>query len=63
LFAGIPMTREAVQALAQVRERFEAATGGLRWSAAESWHVTLQFLGQASEEQADCVLKRLELVS
>jgi 2'-5' RNA ligase len=56
------MTREAVQALAQVRERFEAATGGLRWSAAESWHVTLQCLGQASEEQADCVLKRLGTV-
>lgn len=56
------MAREAVQALAQVRERFEAATSGLRWSAAESWHVTLQFLGEASEEQAGCVLAGLESV-
>ncbi|HEX4309539.1 MAG TPA: RNA 2',3'-cyclic phosphodiesterase [Acidobacteriaceae bacterium] len=34
----------------------------LRWSAPESWHVTLQFLGQTSEEQAVCVVENLKTV-
>jgi len=51
-----------MKTLSQVREQFESATSGLRWSAAESWHVTLQFLGQASEEQAGCLLERLRAV-
>ncbi len=59
LFVGIPLAPEAMKTLTQVRERFEMTADGLRWAAPESWHVTLQFLGQASEEQAGCVVKRL----
>lgn len=62
LFIAIPMSPEAMKTLSQVREQFEAATSGLRWSAPESWHVTLRFLGQASEEQAGCLLERLHAV-
>lgn len=62
LFIGIPMSLETMKTLSQVREQCEATTTGLRWSAAESWHVTLQFLGQASDEQADCVLERLRTI-
>ena len=59
LFVGIPLAASATKALAEVRERFEPEASGLRWSAPESWHVTLQFLGQASQEQATCVMEKL----
>ena len=59
LFVGIPLAASATKALAEVRERFEPEASGLRWSAAESWHVTLQFLGQASQNQATCVMEKL----
>ena len=31
-----------------------------RWSSPESWHITLQFLGQTSETQYTCLLARLK---
>ncbi len=57
LFVGIALNAEATAALAHVRERF--ASADLRWSLPESWHVTLQFLGKANEEQLGCVTARL----
>jgi len=62
LFIGIALAQEAEEALARVRKRFETAEDGLRWSRPESWHVTLQFLGSASEAQAECVRERLAMV-
>jgi len=59
LFVGIALAPEAVDALLGVRERFGAFGGELRWPAAESWHVTLQFLGQADEAQTVCVQAKL----
>jgi 2'-5' RNA ligase len=59
LFVAIALTAEAAEALARVRERLAAAGDALRWTEPESWHVTLQFLGNASEEQASCVAGRL----
>lgn len=32
---------------------------GLRWSTPESWHITLQFLGNTREAQYECVIARL----
>lgn len=62
LFVGMPLTPEAQQTLAQVRERFEPGSANLRWAAAESWHITLQFLGPSTEEQAGCVMEALRTV-
>ena len=31
----------------------------MRWSTPESWHITLQFLGNTSETQYECVVARL----
>lgn len=63
LFVGIALAPETADALLRVRERFEAVAGSeLRWSAPEGWHVTLQFLGQVSEEQVPCVVEKLAAV-
>ena len=40
-----------------MRHRVEG--DGLRWSTPESWHITLQFLGNTSETQYECVVARL----
>jgi 2'-5' RNA ligase len=62
LFVGIGLGPGAVDALRGVRERFAAAKNGLRWSAEESWHVTLQFLGAADDAQTACVTEQLSAV-
>ncbi len=46
--------------------RLQSHGDGLRWPVPESWHVTLQFLGDASPEQFDCTvagLRKLHLPS
>lgn len=62
LFVAIGLGPGAVDALRGVRERFAAAKDGLRWSAEESWHVTLQFLGAADDAQTACVTEQLSAV-
>ncbi|HKF49088.1 MAG TPA: RNA 2',3'-cyclic phosphodiesterase [Terracidiphilus sp.] len=59
LFIGIPMAGAVVNQLAEVRARLERPGDGLRWSAPESWHITLQFLGAATPAQYDRVVEHL----
>lgn len=59
LFVGIPMDARVAEQLAGVRARTERPQDGLRWSAPESWHITLQFLGAASAAQFDYVVAGL----
>jgi RNA 2',3'-cyclic 3'-phosphodiesterase len=59
LFVGIALSEAATAALRAVRERLAAAGGDVRWANEATWHVTLQFLGEAGEEQAACVVERL----
>lgn len=59
LFIGIPMTEAVIHELASVRTQLERPADGLRWSAAESWHITLQFLGNTAPEQYDCAVAHL----
>ncbi|MGH9588438.1 MAG: RNA 2',3'-cyclic phosphodiesterase [Acidobacteriaceae bacterium] len=60
LFIGIPLSAETSNELSQISMRLQSREGGLRWSAPESWHITLQFLGNSSHEQYDCVVPRLK---
>ncbi len=64
LFVGIPLADAAARELAAVVERLRSGDsaeqgGGLRWTAPESWHITLQFLGNATAEQLECLTARL----
>ena len=74
LFVGIPLADAVVRELALVVARLRShesgmrggggprGEGGLRWTAPESWHITLQFLGNTSEEQFRCLATRLREV-
>ena len=39
--------------------RHRVKEDGLRWSTPESWHITLQFLGNTSETRYECAVARL----
>ena len=62
LFVGIPLADAVVRELAALVLRLRPAAGDLRWAAPESWHITLQFLGNASEEQCQCLAMQLATV-
>jgi 2'-5' RNA ligase len=64
LFVGIPLAAATANDLAATVDRLRSKTteltpDSLRWSAAESWHITLQFLGSTTQQQYDCVIAHL----
>ena len=59
LFVGIPLAAAVVDELAKASIGLRSGGYGLRWTARESWHITLQFLGNTSPEQYGCVVARL----
>ena len=59
LFVAIPLAQGAEAALTRVCARLRSSDDRLRWSAPESWHITLQFLGNADEAQLACLQARL----
>ena len=68
LFVAIPLADAVARELCSVIERLREgeSTGPesrLRWTSPESWHITLQFLGNATPEQLECLRVRLGEVS
>ncbi|HEY1160407.1 MAG TPA: RNA 2',3'-cyclic phosphodiesterase [Terracidiphilus sp.] len=59
LFVGIPLAAVVIGELAAVSARLKSTRDGLRWAAPESWHVTLQFLGNTGPETYACLVARL----
>jgi 2'-5' RNA ligase len=70
LFVGIALAdavvRELKATVAGLRSRGpadrqarESPVAGLRWTEPDSWHITLQFLGNATPEQYACLLAQL----
>jgi RNA 2',3'-cyclic 3'-phosphodiesterase len=59
LFIGIPLAIPAIQELERISLRYRANEDGLRWSTSETWHITLQFLGNTTQTQYECVVARL----
>lgn len=62
LFVGIPLSSEAIDGLVKFSQGLRSAGDGLRWSSPDSWHITLQFLGETSSEKCACVVDRLRNV-
>ncbi|MFZ1012122.1 MAG: RNA 2',3'-cyclic phosphodiesterase [Terracidiphilus sp.] len=59
LFVAVPMPTEIWERLAGLSARLKKTIEGMRWSAPESWHITLQFLGNASPEQLEALQAQL----
>src|SRR5277367_5733368 len=57
LFVGIPLAPAVIEELSAISMRLQSHADGLRWSATESWHITLQFLGNTP--QYECIVSRL----
>lgn len=59
LFIGIPLATEVIDALQRITNSLRSANDGLRWSSPETWHITLQFLGETASEKYTCTLAQL----
>lgn len=59
LFLGIPLAPPVVNELTKLQASLRSKEDNLRWSAPETWHVTLQFLGSTDRQHYDCILPRL----
>jgi RNA 2',3'-cyclic 3'-phosphodiesterase len=57
LFVGIPLTAAVIEELSAISMRLQSQADRLRWSVPESWHITLQFLGNT--QQHECIVSRL----
>src|ERR1700761_1842034 len=57
LFVGIPLSPVLIEELSAVSLRLQSKGDDLRWTASESWHITLQFLGNTAEYA--CIVARL----
>jgi 2'-5' RNA ligase len=62
LFVGIPLATAPIAELTAIVKRLQSRADRLRWPPPESWHVTLQFLGNTRLEQCACVVERLRLL-
>jgi RNA 2',3'-cyclic 3'-phosphodiesterase len=59
LFVGIPLADRLIRELTALCAKLHPAAPTLRWAKPESWHITLQFLGNASADQLECLTTRL----
>lgn len=66
LFIGIPLADNVsgelsalVSRLRSGGPRTEPGKSVLRWTPPESWHITLQFLGNCAPQQLQCLMARL----
>jgi 2'-5' RNA ligase len=63
LFVGIALAsavvRELESVVARLRSSVVSGDGGLRWTEPDSWHITLQFLGNTTPEQYSCLMEQL----
>jgi 2'-5' RNA ligase len=59
LFVGIALSDAVMRELRSVVARLRSNGGGLRWTEPDSWHITLQFLGNTTPEQYDCLMEQL----
>jgi 2'-5' RNA ligase len=59
LFVGIPLASEVLEALEAFSRSLRSNADSLRWTSPETWHITLQFLGETTLEKYRCVVTHL----
>jgi 2'-5' RNA ligase len=59
LFIAIPLATEVADQLERFSLSLQSPHDDLRWSSRETWHITLQFLGETSRERYDCAVALL----
>lgn len=62
LFVGIPIAPATTRALQELAVHLRAGQDGMRWTLPEAWHITLQFLGESTDERLGCLLSQLNSV-
>lgn len=60
LFVAVNLSHEIRAAIAGALDHFPAADPPWRWTAPETWHLTLKFMGETSREQLDRAVRALE---
>jgi 2'-5' RNA ligase len=59
LFLAIPLADSVTTALARLTARLRPVAPDLRWTSANAWHITLQFLGSTQPDQYECLVTHL----
>jgi 2'-5' RNA ligase len=59
MFVGIPLAAAVLDELSAICRQLQPEALGLRWTASETWHVTLQFLGNTESELYPSLVARL----
>lgn len=62
LFIAIPLAPEVIDVLERLSLSLRSPSDNLRWSSPETWHITLQFLGDTSVETYGCIVPRLAAI-
>jgi len=62
LFVAISLAPEVIDALEQFSRSLRSTGDNLRWTSPETWHITLQFLGETSDENYHCLVSRLRKI-
>lgn len=63
LFIAISLPPDVIDALERLSRSMRTAGDNLRWSSPDTWHITLQFLGETSLEQYGCVVQYLNQIN
>lgn len=59
LFIAIPLAPEVIEALESITHSLRSSSDRLRWASPETWHITLQFLGETTPDRYGCTLAHL----
>jgi RNA 2',3'-cyclic 3'-phosphodiesterase len=62
LFVGIPLSSEVCAELASALRPAIDTVEGWHWVPAESWHITLQFVGNTTQEKFELIAARLAAI-
>lgn len=62
LFVGVPLATAVAAELSVLVTGLRSVSDCLRWTEPDSWHITLQFLGNTDQEHCECLVAHLSEV-